>query len=108
MDILKPWVFDDHVTTFITFVENEFVICGCAQWVTDAKSYVQRYIKDQKPFEALWGVTTTTIKAYLTNIPTVTFWAFMQWVTTMTFNFYYLGYALGKLETVFLKDALSN
>ena len=50
LDILKPWVFDDHVLSFIKFVETELITCGCQQWVNDLETYITLHIKDKEPF----------------------------------------------------------
>lgn len=107
LQILNDTVFDEHMLGMLGFVETGMTTCGCGDYVEDAKEWYAANMADVSLIRGFWDFSLTMIKGYFEHWGEVTLWTIMTGLTTMTFNFYYLGYALGKLENVFLKQIIS-
>lgn len=86
-------------------VEANLITCGCSKFNTDAKAYYAQNVATVGMFKGLWNVIKTGTLGYFKNIPSVTLWMFVQFLTTVSFNFYYIGYSIGNLAETFLQKA---
>ena len=104
LQIFNTTVFDDHMLEMFSIVENELITCGCKDWLTDA----QNWYADNIATASFWGGFFTIFKQvaseYVKHFPEITLSATLQVLTTVTFNFYYLGFSLGKLDYIIFKD----
>jgi hypothetical protein len=89
----------------IGMMETELTTCGCKNWVLDAKAYYAANIGDVSLFKGMWNLVKTVTRGYFKNILEMELWLGMQLLTTATFNFYYLGYAMGKMEAIMFKPS---
>jgi len=84
-------------------VKSELVVCGCSEFVSDLQAWYAWHVGDTKVWQGIEALVSATIKGFLHYPGEMTLFAIGQVFMTMTFNFYYLGYMLGRMSSFIFK-----
>ena len=84
-------------------VKSELVVCGCAEMMSDLSSWYSWHVADTKVYEGFEALMVSTFKAFLQHPGYMTLFAIGQVFMTLTFNFYYLGYMIGRMAEFIFK-----
>ncbi len=95
--------FNINLLNMVDTVKSELVVCGCAEMVSDLESWYAWHVADTKVYQGFEALLVSVFKAFLHNPGEMTLFAIGQVFLTMTFNFYYLGYMLGKMAEFIFK-----
>jgi hypothetical protein len=79
------------------------VVCGCSEFVGDLESWYAWHVGDTKVWQGIEAVAVAIFKAFLHYPGEMVLYAIGEVFLTMTFNFYYLGYVIGRISSFIFK-----
>ncbi len=95
--------FNINLLNMVDTVKSELVVCGCAEMMSDLSSWYSWHVADTKVYEGFEALMVSTFKAFLQHPGYMTLFAIGQVFMTLTFNFYYLGYMIGRMAEFIFK-----
>lgn len=95
--------FNTNILSLVQIVKGELTTCGCAQMVMDIEEWYDWNVGDAKVWTGVEEVFWAVILGFLRNPGEMVLFAIGQAFMTLTFNFYYLGYMIGKMASFIFK-----
>lgn len=95
--------FNRNILGLVQTVKGELTTCGCAQLVIDMEEWYDWNVGDAKVWVGVEEVFWAVIMGYLRNPGEMVLFTIGQVFMTMTFNFYYLGWMIGKMASFVFK-----
>ena len=101
-DIFNPKVLDQHILILLSSVGNELINgCNSSRIIVELSEYFDEYFGNQGFIAGVWQTARDLTTHLIANPQTVLLWSSVMILSMPTFQFYWLGFSMGKLARIF-------